>query len=77
MRHWESTSWPPASTHADAYLRVLAEHGDPRTGRTLAAASIARRTFALHGFYRYAPDAKRSPAPRSPQSNAPPPTMSP
>ncbi|MCZ2814479.1 site-specific integrase [Modestobacter sp. VKM Ac-2979] len=40
--------------HADAYLRVLAEHGDPRTGRTLAAASIARRTSALHGFYRYA-----------------------
>lgn len=40
--------------HADAYLRLLAEHGDPRTGRTLAPASIARRTSALHGFYRYA-----------------------
>jgi site-specific recombinase XerD len=40
--------------HADAYLRVLAEVGDPRTGRTLAAASIARRTSAVHGFYRYA-----------------------
>jgi integrase/recombinase XerD len=40
--------------HADAYLRLLAERGDPRTGRPLAAASIARRTAALHGFYRYA-----------------------
>jgi site-specific recombinase XerD len=40
--------------HADAYLRLLAETGDPRTGRPLAAASIARRTAALHGFYRYA-----------------------
>lgn len=40
--------------HADAYLRLLAEAGDPRTGRALAAASIARRTAALHGFYRYA-----------------------
>jgi len=40
--------------HADAYLRLLAEHGDPRTGRTLVASSIARRTSALHGFYRYA-----------------------
>lgn len=40
--------------HADAYLRLLAEAGDPRTGRALAAASIARRTSALHGFYRYA-----------------------
>jgi hypothetical protein len=28
---------------ADAYLRVLAEHGDPRTGRSFADASIARR----------------------------------
>ncbi len=40
--------------HADAYLRLLAERGDPRTHRPLAAASIARRTAALHGFYRYA-----------------------
>lgn len=40
--------------HADAYLRLLAEAGDPRTGRPLAAASVARRTSALHGFYRYA-----------------------
>lgn len=40
--------------HADAYLRLLTERGDPRTGRPLAPASIARRTAALHGFYRYA-----------------------
>src|SRR3954447_97214 len=40
--------------HADAYLRLLAESGDPRSGRRLAPASIARRTSALHGFYRYA-----------------------
>lgn len=40
--------------HADAYLRLLTEVGDPRTGRTLAAASVARRTSAVHGFYRYA-----------------------
>src|SRR3954451_14407514 len=40
--------------HADAYLRLLAEAGDPRSGRRLAPASIARRTSALHGFYRYA-----------------------
>jgi len=32
----------------------LAESGDPRGGRRLAPASIARRTSALHGFYRYA-----------------------
>lgn len=40
--------------HADGYLRLLAEHGDPRTGRPLAPSSIARRTSAVHGFYRYA-----------------------
>jgi integrase/recombinase XerD len=40
--------------HADAYLRLCAESGDPRSGRRLAPASIARRTSALHGFYRYA-----------------------
>src|SRR3954468_3582713 len=40
--------------HADGYLRLLAEAGDPRSGRRLAPASIARRTSALHGFYRYA-----------------------
>jgi site-specific recombinase XerD len=40
--------------HADAYLRLFAGAGDPRTGRPLAAASIARRTAALHGFYRCA-----------------------
>src|SRR3954449_9425989 len=40
--------------HADGYLRLLAESGDPRSGRRLAPASIARRTSALHGFYRYA-----------------------
>src|SRR3954471_5824282 len=40
--------------HAAAYLRLLAESGDPRSGRRLAPASIARRTSALHGFYRYA-----------------------
>jgi integrase/recombinase XerD len=40
--------------HADAYLRLLAETGDPRSGRLLAPASIARRASALNGFYRYA-----------------------
>lgn len=40
--------------HADAYLRLLGEVGDPRTGRVLAPTSINRRTSALHGFYRYA-----------------------
>src|SRR5215213_209874 len=40
--------------HADGYLRLLAETGDPRTGRLLAPASIARRASALNGFYRYA-----------------------
>jgi integrase/recombinase XerD len=40
--------------HADAHLRLLAERGDPRSGRVLASSSIARRTSALHGFYRYA-----------------------
>jgi hypothetical protein len=40
--------------HADVYLRLLAERSDPRSGRTLAPSSIARRTSALHGFYRYA-----------------------
>src|SRR4051812_49770127 len=30
--------------HADGYLRLLAESGDPRSGRRLAPASIARRT---------------------------------
>ncbi len=40
--------------HADVYLRVLAEHGDPTTGRLLAPSSIARRSSAVHGFYRYA-----------------------
>ena len=33
--------------HADAYLRLLAERGDPRTGRPLAPSSIARCTSAL------------------------------
>lgn len=40
--------------HADVYLRVLAESGDPRTGRALAPSSIGRRASAIHGFYRYA-----------------------
>ena len=40
--------------HADGYLRLLAESGDPRTGHLLAPASIARRASALNGFYRYA-----------------------
>src|SRR3954447_1106910 len=40
--------------HADGYLRLLAESGDPRSGRRLAPASIARGTSALHGFCRYA-----------------------
>src|SRR3954452_16268038 len=52
--------------HADGYLRLLAESGDPRSGRRLAPASIPRRTSgapratcpprtsALHAFYRYA-----------------------
>src|SRR3954454_8369982 len=40
--------------HADAYLRLLDEVGDPRTGHTMAPASITRRTSAVHGFYRYA-----------------------
>lgn len=40
--------------HADAYLRTLAELGDPSTGRRLAPASIARRISAVSGFYTYA-----------------------
>ena len=39
---------------ADVYPRVLAEHGDPTTERVLAPSSIARRSSAVHGFYRYA-----------------------
>jgi integrase/recombinase XerD len=40
--------------HADVYLRLLAEQGDPATGRILASSSIRRRTSAIHGFYTYA-----------------------
>jgi integrase/recombinase XerD len=40
--------------HADLYLRVLDEKGDPRTGRRLSAPTIARRISAIGGFYRYA-----------------------
>ena len=40
--------------HVDAYVRMLDELGDPRTGRTLSAASINRRISAAAGFYRYA-----------------------
>src|SRR3954453_12795361 len=40
--------------HADGYLRLLAESGDPRRAPRLAPPSIPRRTSALHGFYRYA-----------------------
>jgi len=40
--------------HADVYLRLLAERGDPVTGRILASSSIRRRTSAIHGFYSYA-----------------------
>ena len=39
--------------HVDAYVRILDEL-DPRTGRTLSAASINRRISAAAGFYRYA-----------------------
>jgi len=46
--------------HADGYLRLLAEGGDPRSGRLLAPASIARRASALNGFYRYAWASPRS-----------------
>jgi integrase/recombinase XerD len=40
--------------HADAYVRVLDELGDPRTGRQLSPASVSRRVSAVAGFYRYA-----------------------
>jgi integrase/recombinase XerD len=40
--------------HADIYVRVLDEAGDPRTGRRLAPATITRRIAAIGGFYRYA-----------------------
>ena len=40
--------------HADAYVRVLDELGDPRTKRRLSAASVSRRVSAVAGFYRYA-----------------------
>ncbi len=40
--------------HADTYVRVLDELGDPRTGRQLSPASISRRVSAVAGFYRYA-----------------------
>jgi integrase/recombinase XerD len=40
--------------HADAYVRVLDELGDPRTKRQLSAASVSRRISAVAGFYRYA-----------------------
>lgn len=40
--------------HADVYMRLLAEHGDPITGRVLASSSIRRRASAAHGFYTYA-----------------------
>jgi len=40
--------------HADTFVRVLDELGDPRTGRRLSPASISRRVSAVAGFYRYA-----------------------
>lgn len=40
--------------HADTYVRVLDELGDPRTGRRLSPASVSRRVSAVAGFYRYA-----------------------
>ncbi len=40
--------------HADTYVRVLDELGDPRTHRRLSPASISRRVSAVAGFYRYA-----------------------
>ncbi len=40
--------------HADTYVRVLDELGDPRTHRRLSPASVSRRVSAVAGFYRYA-----------------------
>lgn len=40
--------------HADTYVRVLDELGDPRTKRRLSPASVSRRVSAVAGFYRYA-----------------------
>lgn len=40
--------------HADTYLRVLDELGDPHTRRRLSPASISRRVSAVAGFYRCA-----------------------
>src|SRR3954466_9421558 len=54
---------------ADAYLRLCAESGDPRSGRRLAPASIACRTSALHGFYRHPPPPP--PGPGSPLPHPP------
>jgi len=40
--------------HADLYLRIIQESGDPRTGRRLSPATVTRRIAAIGGFYRYA-----------------------
>lgn len=40
-------------THADAYAAQLANAAQPRTGRPLAAASVARRLSALSSWYAY------------------------
>lgn len=39
--------------HAEIYLRAIQEGGDPRTGRTLAPATVARRISAISRFYTY------------------------
>jgi hypothetical protein len=54
--------------HADAYLRLLADSGDPRTGRPLTAANIAGGTASTDTPPATAP----SPAPHSPTPSAPP-----
>lgn len=42
--------------HVDAYLRQLEQLPQPKTGRPVAPASVARRLSTLSGLYRYAVD---------------------
>jgi site-specific recombinase XerD len=44
-------------THLDAYAAALTNAPNPRTGRPLAAASVARRLAALSSWYAYLLDA--------------------
>ena len=58
--------------HADAYLRLLTEVGDPRTGRALAAAACAQRSAAAVracSSGATSAEAERSCGPRAPLSS--------